>query len=167
MKIKHRELHRIVSTAIIHKKAKGEIKYLITQRSFDKKVYPGKWTVPGGGLEVDDYVKTKKTTKDAWYFSFSDSLIREVKEETNVLMGKIQYLLDITFIRPDGIPVIIFSFYAPYKSGKVKLNDESIGFAWVTYKEAKKYDLISGILQEIEMVDKVLKGKKNVKFKIK
>ncbi len=167
MKIKHRELHRIVSTVIIYKKQKHDSKYLITQRSFDKKVFPGKWTVPGGGLEVDDYIKTPKTTKDHWYFAFENSLRRETKEEVNLKTGRIQYLLDITFIRPDGIPVIIFSFYAPYKSGKVKLDDDGIDFAWVTYKEAKKYDLIDGILQEIEMVDKILKGgnKNNIKYR--
>ncbi|MEI6144242.1 MAG: hypothetical protein WCP91_01440 [Candidatus Berkelbacteria bacterium] len=49
-KIKDRELHRIVATAIIHKNGK----YLITKRSMDKKVYPGKWTVLGGGLAIDD-----------------------------------------------------------------------------------------------------------------
>ena len=52
MEIKDRELHRITSTAIICK----DDKYLIVRRSLDKKAFPGKWTVPGGGLEVDDYV---------------------------------------------------------------------------------------------------------------
>ena len=55
MQIQNRELHRITSTAIIHKDGK----YLIAQRSLDKKAFPGKWTVPGGGLEVDDYIKSK------------------------------------------------------------------------------------------------------------
>jgi len=161
MKIKHRELHRITSTAIIYRKQDNDFKYLITQRSLDKKAFPGQWTVPGGGLEVDDYIKTPKTTKDQWYFAIEKSLRREVKEEVNLETGKMKYLLDIAFIRSDGIPVIILSFYAPYKSGKIKLDEDNIDFAWVTYKEAKKYDLIEGILEEIEMVDKILKGQKN------
>ncbi len=55
MEIKNRELHRITSTAIIHKNGK----FLITQRSLDKKAFPGKWVVPGGGLEVDDYIRNR------------------------------------------------------------------------------------------------------------
>ncbi|MFH1671747.1 MAG: NUDIX domain-containing protein [Candidatus Portnoybacteria bacterium] len=164
MKIKDKELHRITSTAIIYRKQGSNIKYLITQRSFNKKAFPGQWTVPGGGLEVDDYINTPKTTRNLWYFAIERSLRREVKEEVNLEVGKIEYLLDIAFIRPDGIPVVIFSFYCPYKSGQVRLDEDSVDSAWTTYQEAKKYDLIDGILEEIEMVDKILKGKKHVRF---
>jgi len=155
MKIKNKELHRITSTAIIHRGGK----YLITQRNLDKKAFPGKWTVPGGKIKTDDYINTPKTTKDQWYFAIEKSLRREVKEEVNLEIGKIKYLLDIAHIIPDGTPAIILSFYCPYKSGRVKLDEDNIDFAWVTYQEAKKYDLIDGILEEIEMVDKILKGK--------
>lgn len=154
MEIQNKELHRIVSTAIIYKDGK----YLILQRSKNKKVFPGKWTVPGGGLETDDYINLPKTTSDHWYFSIEKSLRREIKEETDLEVGKLKYLLDITFIRPDGIPVLILSYYCDYKSGEVKLDEDAIDYVWVTYEEAKNYDLIEGILGEIEMVDKILKG---------
>jgi len=154
MEIKDRELHRITSTAIIYK----DDKYLLLKRSLKKKAFPGKWTVPGGGLEVDDYIDLPKTTKDHWYFGIEKSLRREVKEECNLEAGKMKYLLDIIFIRPDGIPAIILSFYCPYKSGEVKLDEDNIDYKWVTYKEAKEYDMVEGLLEEIEMVDKILKG---------
>ncbi len=155
MEIKDKELHRIASTAIIHKDGK----YLITQRSLDKKAFPGKWTVPGGGLVTDDYVNTPPSTAAGhWYFAITESLRREIKEETDLEVGKIKYLLDITFIRPDSIPVVILSFYCDYKSGEVKLDKDNINYNWVNYEEAKNYDLIEGILEEIEMVDKILKS---------
>jgi len=94
MEIKDRELHRITSTAIIYKDGK----YLLLKRSLKKKAFPGKWTVPGGGLEVDDYINLPKTTKDHWYFGIGKSLRREIKEECNLEVGKIKYLLDIIFI---------------------------------------------------------------------
>lgn len=154
--IKNRELHRIVSTAIIYKRGK----FLITKRSSDKKIWPGRWTVPGGGLEIDDYVNLAPTTKShIWYYALANSLKREVKEEVGIEMGEIKYLLDLAFIRPDNIPVITLSFYAPYKSGVVKLDDESIDFAWVKATELAKYDLIEGIETEIKKVDAILKGK--------
>lgn len=155
MEIKDKELHRVSSTAIIHKDGK----YLIAQRSLDKKAFPGKWTVPGGGLETDDYTNTPPSTATGhWYFAITESLRREIKEETCLEVGKIKYLLDITFIRPDGIPVLILSFYCDYKSGEVKLDKDNINYAWVTYEEAKKYDLIEGILEEIEQVDKIIRS---------
>lgn len=160
--IENRELHRIVSTAIIYKKDK----FLITRRSLDKKVWPGRWTFPGGGLEIDDYVNTKPTTKsNIWYFALVGSLKREVKEEVGIEMGDVKYLLDLAFIRPDNIPVITLSFYAPWKKGKVKLNNESMGYAWIKANEVKKYDLIEGIDTEIKMVDRILKGKNLDKIK--
>lgn len=152
-----KELHRIVSTAIIYK---GD-KYLIVKRNPERKVFPGKWCVPGGGLEVDDYIDKPKTTSEHWYFALENSLRREIKEEVDLDAGRVKYLLDMTFIRPDGIPVVVLSFYCPYKSGEVRLNDkENIEYAWVTYEEAKNYDLVEGLLGEIEIINRILKGEK-------
>ena len=164
MEIKNKELHRISLTAIIYKKQGQNIKYLITQRNFNK-IFGGKWTVPGGGLETDDYINTPKTTKDSWYLAIEKSLRREIKEESNLEVGKVKYLLDIASIIPGHAPRIILSFYCPYQSGKVKLDEDNIDYAWITYQAAKKYDLIEGILEEIEMVDKILKGGRNVNLK--
>ncbi|HBB54204.1 TPA: hypothetical protein DCZ79_01770 [Candidatus Nomurabacteria bacterium] len=153
MEIKDQKLHRIASTAIIHKDGK----YLLVRRNPNKKAFPGKWTVPGGGLEVDDYINLPKTTHDHWYFAVENSLRREVREEAGIEAGKLNYLLDITFIRPDGVPVVILSYYGDYKSGEVTLNEENIEYAWASFEEAKTYDLVEGLLAEIEMVDRILK----------
>ncbi len=160
MEIQNRELHRVALTAIIHK----DKKYLIVKRNPDKKAFPGRWTVPGGGLEVDDYINTPKTTSDAWYFAITESLRREIKEEVAIEVGKIKYLLDLTFIRPDGIPVVVLSYFCGWKSGQIELNEENIDYKWVTFDDAKNYNLISGILGEIEMVDKILKGEDSNKI---
>ncbi len=158
MEIKDKELHRISLTAIIYN---DEGKYLITKRSLTKKAFPGKWTVPGGGVEVDDYIHLKPTTPAGqWYGALENTLRREIWEEANLEVEKPQYLLDIAFIRPDGVPVIILSYYVKYKSGVVKLKEEAtIDYKWVTLEEAKNYDIIDGIWEEIEMVDKLLKQK--------
>ena len=143
MEIKDKELHRIALTAIIYNK---EGKYLITKRALTKKAFPGKWTVPGGGLEVDDYINLKPTTSDGqWYGALENTLRREIKEETNLEIEKPKYLLDITFIRPDGIPVLILSYYAEYKTGEVKLDADSIDYKWATVSEVKEMDLIAGM----------------------
>ena len=154
MEIKDKELHRIALTAIIYN---SDGKYLITQRNLEKKAFPGKWTVPGGGLETDDYINSKPTTlAGQWYNALENTLRREVREEVNLEISKPKYLLDLTFIRPDGIPVVVLSYYASHTSGEVKLDSESVDYRWVTLAEAKNYDLIDGIWEEIEMVDKIL-----------
>ena len=161
--IKNSELHRIVLTAIIYND-KGQ--FLITKRSKKQKAFPGQWTVAGGGLEAEDYKDTKPTTSAGqWYYALENTLKREVKEEVNLEIGKPQYLLDLIFIRPDGIPVVVLSYYAPYESGEVALEEGELAdtdFAWVTYEEAKDYDLIDGILEEIKMVDDILKKESKI-----
>ncbi len=152
----NKELHRIATTCIVYNK-KGE--FLITKRAGHKKVHPNKWVVPGGGMVTDDYINTKETYKGQWYNSVINTLKRELLEEVNIKIGEAKYLLDLTFIRPDGIPVLVLSYYAPYLSGKIKLDEDTVDYAWVNVKDVKKFDLIEGIADEIKMVNKILKNK--------
>ncbi|MSR71262.1 MAG: NUDIX domain-containing protein [Candidatus Taylorbacteria bacterium] len=154
MDIKDKELHRITSTAIIHKDGK----YLIIKRAPHKKVFPNRWIVPGGGLTTDDYTTTKPTTKDGqWYNAIEISLRREVKEEVSLEIGKLEYLVDIAFITPANQPVICLSYFAPYLSGEVKLDEDAVDYKWLGLEELKNFDLVAGIDHEIEMVDTILK----------
>jgi 8-oxo-dGTP diphosphatase len=153
-----KELHRIAITGVIYN---DEGKYLVTKRSLEKKAFPGMWTVPGGGINTDDYVNLPPTTAAGqWYNTVEMTLRREIKEEVNVEIEKPEYLLDLTFIRPDNVPVLVLSYMCKYKSGEVKVDGDggdTIDFAWATFDELRSYDLIPGILEEIEMVDKILK----------
>ncbi len=154
-----RDLHRICLTAIVYNDAG---KYLITKRSPDHHTFPGKWEVPGGGVELKDYIDIPKTTDTAWYRVLENSLKREVREEVNLEIDQIEYLLDLTFIRPDGIPVLVLSYFAHTRGGEVVLEEGgATEYAWVTLEEAKGYDLIGGILEEIEEADKIIRSRKN------
>jgi len=135
-------------------------KYLITRRSLNKKSFPGKWTVPGGTLELKDYIKLVKDTLVHWYGLFEKVLRREVKEEVGLEIKNICYLTSMTFIRLENILGLIVSLYADYSDGKIKLNEESTDFKWVGLEEAKNYDLIEGIYEELEMLNKILMGEK-------
>jgi 8-oxo-dGTP diphosphatase len=146
--------HYVVVTGIVIKDGK----YLITKRSEKEAAFPGLWTVPGGKLRRDDYEKRPKDTGDSWYNVLEGLLRREVSEEAGVEIDNIRYLLSLAYIRSDNIPTLILSFYCDYKSGKVKLPEELIEYAWVTGDDLKKYKFVPGLLEEIEMVDKQLKG---------
>ena len=156
MEIKDKELHRITTTCVIYK----DDKYLITRRSLEKKFLAGKWHVPGGGLSTDDYTNLPKGGQDQWYNPLTAGIRREVKEEVNLEIGTPEYLIDLTFIKPDGTPVLNISFFAPYKNGDIKLDEDTMDYKWVSIDELKNYDLIKGLDEEIEMVDEILKKRK-------
>lgn len=160
MGIADNELHRIAPTAIIYRPSGNGAspEFLILKRSPHKKVYPNRWTVPGGGVQVSDYADSPKSTKDGWHYQIEKSLRREISEETGLVVGGLTYLLNMTFIRPDGIPVLVLCFYGQYESGNVVLDDDSVESAWATAKDAASYDLLAGIHEELEMIDKILGG---------
>ncbi|MBI4132058.1 MAG: hypothetical protein HY474_00315 [Candidatus Sungbacteria bacterium] len=156
-------LHFVVATAIIvedpRDAARGRGKYLIARRSEREKAFPGKWTVPGGKLVTSEYRTLPKSVSDyeGWY-SLVDWLVRkEVREEVGLEIGALGYVTDVVFFRPDGYPVVTLSFWAPWKSGAVRLGKDLVDYAWVTLEEAKGYDLIEGIWGEILQVDDILK----------
>lgn len=148
-------LHEIVITAIVAKDGK----FLITHRSPNKTRFPGMWTVPGGKLETNDYLELEKDTEHYWYNVLERALQREVKEETALNIENIEYLTSLATIHSDGTPSLVISCTANYAGGEVKLQkEEEDHYAWVSLEEAKNYQLIDGIYDELVMADKKLKG---------
>ncbi len=157
MSLDEDKAHYIAVTGIIIK----EGKYLITKRSKNESHFPGKWTVPGGKLEQKDYKEKQfDTNAGQWYNILETLLRREVREETGLDIKNIKYLANLVFERKDNIPVVVISLFADHDKGEVMLNHESDDYKWVTLEEAKNYDLIDGIYEEIEMLDNHLKGEK-------
>jgi len=150
-------LHEVVITAIIIKDGK----YLITRRSPNKKRFPSMWTVPGGKLETDDYINLPKETKDYWYNVLEKVLKREVMEEVGLEIKNVEYVTSLATVHGDGTPSLVISAMADYDSGEVKLQEEETDkFEWVSLEEAKEYDLIDGIYDELMMADNKRKGVK-------
>ena len=155
-------MHYIAVTGILINK---EGKYLITKRAETEKSFPGKWTVPGGKLEALDYVFRKKDTSIHWYNIFEEVLIREVFEEVGLEIGNFGYITSMAYVRSDCIPCIIVSLYAYTKDENIKLSNELIEYAWVNLEEAKTYDLIEGIYEEIKILDNHLKSGGSINWK--
>lgn len=147
--------HYVVVTGILVK----EGKFLITKRSGTEKAFPNQWTVPGGKLELNDYASRPKDTSAHWYNIFEDVLKREVLEEVGLPIQNIKYLTSLSYIRSDNIPTIIVSLFADPCEGEITLCPALTDYAWVTLEEAKTYDLIEGIYEELEMLNRVLQGK--------
>jgi 8-oxo-dGTP pyrophosphatase MutT (NUDIX family) len=154
-KIDKNLMHYLVVTGILVKDGK----FLIVKRADWEKAFPGRWTVPGGKLEVFDYVLREKDTPHHWYNVFEDLLKREVEEEVGLEFENIGYVTSMVYIRPDRVPCLIVSLYADAKEGEAKLCNALTEYAWVDLKEAKDYDLIEGIYEELEILEGVLKGR--------
>jgi 8-oxo-dGTP diphosphatase len=146
--------HYVVATGILVKDGK----FLIVKRADWEKVFPGRWTVPGGKLEVLDYILREKDTKSHWYNVIEFLLKREVKEEVGLEIDNIGYVTSLVYIRPDNIPCLIISLYAEVNEAvNIQLCNALTDFVWVTLEESKNYDLIEGIYEELEILDDYLK----------
>lgn len=147
-------LHIIAVTGIIERDGK----YLILKRADSEVAYPGYWTVPGGKVVRHEYEPLPKTpNSDGWYDVVSFTLQKEIAEEAGLKTKDFRYFTDMTFIRPDDIPVLVLSYWCRYDSGEVALGKDMVDSAWITPEEGKKYQIIPGILDEIEAVDKIAK----------
>ncbi|MBU1259960.1 NUDIX domain-containing protein [Patescibacteria group bacterium] len=148
--------HYVSVTGIVRRNGK----YLICKRSPEEKAFPNKWCVPGGKIEQSDFINAPNDTSVYWLDIFEKTVEKEIKEETNLEIKNIGYVSNLIFIRPNGFSTIIVSLYADYAEGEVKLaEDELTEHAWVTLEEAKNYDLLDNLYEQIEKVDLLIKRK--------
>jgi ADP-ribose pyrophosphatase YjhB (NUDIX family) len=113
-------------------------KYLIAQRSLKEVQAPGKWSLPGGKVEL--------RTKEDDLNILEETVKREVKEETSIeIEENPQYLQSISFVRVDKAPVIGTLFLCKWKSGIAKPLEDHDQVAWITIDELKNYDLAKGV----------------------
>jgi 8-oxo-dGTP pyrophosphatase MutT (NUDIX family) len=154
MKYDKNQVHYVTATVILVNK---DGKFLITKRSEREKAFPGKWTVPGGKLEVLDYALRLKDTASHWYNVLEGLAKREVWEEVSLNIENIEYVTSLVYVRSDGVPSLIISMWAEPTTDFVRLCPALTEYRWVTLNEARNYDLIEGIFEELEILDRKLK----------
>jgi len=158
-KAKQNKLFYFVANVVIYRESDGRC--LILKRHSREKVHPGKYCVPGGKLEWKDLDMKNPTRMNGDVFDYQDTvedlLKREVKEECGLeIEDKLYYVNNVTFIRPDETPVVLVKFTAKYKSGEVKLDkNDFTDYAWVDAQEAKEFDCLLGIPEEVEKAIKL------------
>ncbi len=159
---KEDKLFYFVANVVVYRER--DARCLILKRSEREKVHPGKWCVPGGKLEWAQLDITKPTRMNGDVLDFENAveelLMREVQEEAGIeIEDNLHYINSVAFVRPDGVPTILIKFAAKYKGGDVVVEDGAFAdHAWVNEQEAKKYECIQGIPEEIAKVIEIFEA---------
>ncbi len=155
---KPNKLFYFVANVVIYRESDGRC--LILKRAQTEKVHPGKYCVPGGKLEWEQFDLNNPTRRNGDVLDYENAveelLKREAREEAGVeIEPTIRYINSVAFVRPDGIPVALVKFAAKYVSGEVKLEAGAFeDFAWVNADEVEKFDCILGLPEEIRQTTK-------------
>lgn len=138
-------LHFILCNALVFKDGK----ILISQRSLKEEHAPGKWTVPGGKVEL--------TEGNVWNI-LEATLAREVREEVGVEIEKdVELLTNNTFIRTGGQHVVAIMFMCKWASGEPQALDDTSDVKWVTEEELDNYDFAPNVKEYVKLGFKKLK----------
>lgn len=131
---------------------------MILRRAMHEEKWPGRWTVPGGTLEPADYDTLTPNAAGIYYNVLPHLVQREVREETGLEIMNIRFLLDLAYPKRAG-KALCLSFFADWKCGNLLPDKEHDDAAWVTIEQAKTYDLIEGIYEELLMVEDAIAGR--------
>lgn len=163
---KKNKLFYFVATVVVWRESDGRC--LVLKRSENEKVHPGKYCVPGGKLEWEQFNLNKPTRINGDVPDFEGAieelLAREVKEEAGIsIEHDLKYVGSVAFVRPDGVPVVLVKFAARYRDGEVRLEPHAFtDYAWVNAKEAGTYDCILGIKEEVASVIRLFKERNDL-----
>lgn len=110
--------YRITAAAVI---TKGNL-VLLGRKPKDVGPYPNTWIIPGGGINFGD-----ETVEEA--------LVREIREETGIIVKNIKPLTFITDDEPDKHGVMTYFthlvYTAEYESGDIHAADDVAYLEWV------------------------------------
>jgi len=158
---KQDKLFYFVANVIVYRAS--DSRCLLLKRDERETTHGGKYGFPGGKLEWNNLDLNAPTRIDGDVLDFEDSIEdlirRELLEEAGITIdSQLTYINSTTFVRPDGIPVVLVKFAATYKSGEVKLEKGAFtDYAWANEYEVDQYDCIHGIPAEVKKTIKHLK----------
>lgn len=108
-------------------------KVLVSQRSWDEPHMSGKWTIPGGKVELD--------TEEDVFDILQKTVKREVLEETGVeIDDEMEMVVNNSFIRTGGQAVIAVVFRCRYRSGEAQALEDTIACKWVSVDEVREME---------------------------
>lgn len=123
------KLHSLLVNGVVFK----DDQVLVSQRSMTEAHMPGRWTIPGGKVEI---------TQGDIFNVLEKNLAKEILEETGIeIDDNVQLVTNNTFIRDsDNQHVVVVVFKCLYKSGKAQALEDTIDCKWVTIDEVKQME---------------------------
>ncbi|MBS4540163.1 NUDIX domain-containing protein [Clostridium sp. D2Q-11] len=128
-------MFKILTKSIIVK----DKEILILKRS-ENSSFGGKlWDIPGGKLEFGETLK--------------ESIIREIKEETNIDINIKKTIASTSSINKSNDKQFITLIYlCEYHSGDIKLDDEHIDYKWIKPKDALNLPMVYYAIEGVKAI---------------
>jgi len=134
LQIKQYKFYIAVKAMIFH-----DGKFLLIKRSGAARGDSGYWEFPGGRLEFGE--------------SPEAALHREVQEEAGLNVSIIRPLTAWSFLRDESTQITGITFLCEADTWAVVLGQEHNGYAWITYNEMNKYNIIPSLLDDLKKID--------------
>lgn len=163
MSVRRKERWRVNVTAYIWTHVEGQLRFLIVRRIAETAEFPGKWEVPGGGVDVDDHKNNVSDSPDgAKEGTLMEALCREVDEEVGIQLCEVAYMNDFSYQRAsDKVWAIGHRFSARFdaqQGGKIRLKDrQHDAYRWVSADEVHLYELLGDVARNIKLLDSTLR----------
>lgn len=110
-------------------------KILVLKRSNKDDHKPGVWETVGGGMDKEE--------------SPQEALIREISEETGLLVNVGSPFNIFTFKKDTGEFKVGMTFLCEYVGGEVTLSDEHTEYRWIDPKEFSEMESVASLHEEI------------------
>lgn len=114
-------------------------KFLILNRSEKAKGEFHYWEFPGGRMEFGE--------------TPLDTLIREIKEETGLIVKPKRPLSTWSFLRDEYTHLVGITYLCIAENREVNLSFEHEGFSWITFHEIDQYEFHPSVLTTIREWD--------------
>ena len=99
----------------------------------------GRWVVPGGTVELGE--------------TLEEALVREMEEETGLLVEPLEVLTVFDRIDRDGGRVsyhyVIVDYLCRWRSGEARASSDALEVAWASAEELPRYDLPAKALEVV------------------
>jgi 8-oxo-dGTP diphosphatase len=114
----------ITACVFLHKDGK----LFLGKRSLNKKMFPGKFEIPGGHIEFGETIE--------------EGLLREIKEELNIEINLGEIFNAFTYLEGGNKHVVEIDYFATMKDPNQSITFDAEDFseyAWITEDEIEKF----------------------------